>query len=203
MLYVQPPSSARKTQIPFSLFIYTTLSLFLSPNQYSAEHLNHLNCFTNYFCWLKPVQHLFSVTAQYSWFIFNLSSAVCSRACSIWLCLSTQYSLINSHSQTSYFSLLQESLHISLCRIFFYRLLLIFLCEISCCISYKLGSCKFKIQFLLTGLNIPASCPASFILTKPHIASIVILKTAERFQNANLFCFQNRYTKLCTHTSHP
>lgn len=67
----------------------------------------------------------------------------------------------------------------------------------------ELGSCKFKIQFSLTGLNISASGPASFTLTKPHIASTVILKTAERFQNGNLFCFQNRCTKLCTHTSHP
>lgn len=146
-------------------FIFITLALFLSPNQYSAEHLYHLSCFTSYFYWLKLVQHLFSVTAQCGWFIFNLSFAVCSRACSIPLCLPTQYSLINSHIQTFYFSFLQESFHIALYIIFFYWLLLIFLCEIAWCFRIHRGT-GCKIQLSLTDLSIPASCPASFILTQ-------------------------------------
>lgn len=45
--------------------------------------------------------------------------------------------------------------------------------------------------------------PSYIHINKPHIASIVILKTDEWSQNANLFCFQNRCIKLCTHTNHP
>jgi len=62
---------------------------------------------------------------------------------------------------------------------------------------------KIRVQNPILSLTIPAFCPALLKLTKPHIASIVILNTAERFQNANFFCFQYGCTKLCTHTSHP